>query len=149
MEELGLDVCCEAEETDGLVFDLGDQRFILVVLSRNQLSNEVFTIRLRNSIRLLIEHSRKIIMILLLRQPHLHKRQDQHSRSEKHPRIKVNPSDFLEHISILALDLFEISRYRVEAVTHILLISVASHQEQDSDDIVDGRIDGLENLFEN
>ena len=67
-------------------------------------------------------------MVLLLSKPDLNEGEHQNPGAEEHTCIEVQPhaSHLLEHFSILALYLFELLSYGIEAVIDVFLIRITS-----------------------
>jgi len=65
-------------------------------------------------------------MIFLFGVTHLNIRQHYHSRGEVYFGVRVNASNLLEDVSVLAVELLEIFLNGVETVAHIIFISVST-----------------------
>lgn len=50
MEQVNINLACEAQQTDGLILDLGNQSFIILILCGNQLCDEVLSISLSDCV---------------------------------------------------------------------------------------------------
>jgi hypothetical protein len=65
MKEFNVDFTSKAHQTDSLVLDLSYKSLVVGVLSRNKLSDKIFSVGLSDSVRLTVKNVSEIIMIFL------------------------------------------------------------------------------------
>jgi hypothetical protein len=65
MKEFNVDFTSKAHQTDSLVLYLSDKSLVVGVLSRNKLSDKIFSICLSDCVRLTVKNVSEIIMIFL------------------------------------------------------------------------------------
>lgn len=65
MKEFNVDFTSKAHQTDSLVLDLSNKSLIVGVLSRNKLSDKIFSVGLSDRVRLTVKNVSEIIMIFL------------------------------------------------------------------------------------
>ena len=65
MKELNVNFTSKAHQTDSLVLDLSYKSLVVGVLSRNKLSDKIFSVGLSDSVRLTVKNVSEIIMIFL------------------------------------------------------------------------------------
>ena len=65
MKEFNVDFTSKAHQTDSLVLDLSYKSLVVGVLSRNKLSDKIFSVGLSDRVRLTVKNVSEIIMIFL------------------------------------------------------------------------------------
>lgn len=135
MKELGINLSCQSHKTNCLILYLGDKGLVVFGLSCNEFSQEILSVSLSNSFRLIVKHICQVIMVLLLGSSHFDEGQHQHPRGKGNSRCWSNASDVLKDLWILAFDLFEEDCDRIEAIINIIIVCVTSCKEEDTDNV--------------
>jgi hypothetical protein len=126
VEQLDVDLAGEAHQPHGLVLDLGDEGAVVLALRGNQLGDKVLAIGLRDGLTLAVKYVGQVVVVLLLRVPHLDVGEDEDTRGEVGMRTRMDAAHFLEDVPVPARQLLEIVADRLETIVNIFFIGIAT-----------------------
>jgi hypothetical protein len=135
VEQLDVSLAGEAHEPHCLVLHLGDKGLVLVILSSDELSDEIFSVGFGDGLRLTVEDVSQIIVIFRLSLSHFDERSYNDSRRDIDFGLGMDVLDILHSFRLLLFKFFEVLSNWSEAVVDVVFVGVTSLEEKYADKV--------------